>query len=129
MKLIDTDILIDHFHGNAAATALMRDWLLAGETVCISVVTVTEILAGMRDGEQADTDELLALFFIQDMDETLARVAGGYLNQFARSHRLDLGDAVIAATAKILGASLYTRNVRHYPMTDIDVIAPYQRGA
>lgn len=128
MKVIDTDILIDHFHGNPHATGLVRDWLLAGETLAISVITVTEILAGMRAGEEADTEALLSLFQTRPVDEPQARVAGAYLNQFGRTHRMDLGDAVIAATARSLGAPLVTRNWRHYPMTDIEVIIPYARG-
>lgn len=129
MKVIDTDVLIDHFHGNRHATDLVRNWLLAGETLHISVVTVTEILAGMRAGEETDTEALLSLFAVQAMDEPLARVAGAYLNQFGRTHRVDLGDAVVAATARTLAAPLVTRNRRHYPMADVEVIVPYERGA
>lgn len=129
MKVIDTDVLIDHFHGNRQATRLVRDWLLAGETLAISVVTVAEILAGMRSGEESDTEALLSLFHTHAVDEPLARAAGAYLNQFGRVHRMDLGDAVVAATAKTLSAPLVTRNRRHYPMTDIEVLVPYERGA
>jgi predicted nucleic acid-binding protein len=126
--VIDTDILIDHFHGNAAATAFIEQALIAGQRPAISVVAVAEILAGMRPGEEADTEALLSLFDIYPADEAIARVAGAYLNQYATSHRLDLGDALTAATARVTGSELYTRNVRHYPMSDVVVKAPYQRG-
>ena len=43
--VIDTDILIDHFHGHAAATALIEDILLAGQPAFISIAAVAEILA------------------------------------------------------------------------------------
>ena len=126
--VIDTDILIDHFHGHAAATALIEDILLAGQPAFISIAAVVEILAGMRPGEEEDTEALLALFSVYPADEMLARIAGAYLNQYAASHRLDLGDALTAATAKATGSELVTRNLRHYPMQDIVVRAPYQRG-
>ncbi len=126
--VIDTDILIDHFHGNAAATAFIEDALLARQPLFISIAAVAEILAGMRPGEEDDTEALLALFSIHTADESLARVAGAYLNQYAASHRLDLGDALTAATAQVTGSELYTRNMRHYPMGDIVVRAPYERG-
>jgi predicted nucleic acid-binding protein len=61
-------------------------------------------------------------------DEAVARLAGAYLNEYAPKHRLDLGDVLIAATAKLAEAELYTRNVRHYPMSDIVVKVPYERG-
>jgi len=128
VRLIDTDVLIDHFHGVEVATDYIANALLADGELFISSISVTEILAGMRRGEEADTEAILALFTIYPADETVARMAGAYLNQFARSHRLDLGDGLIAATAKVLGAELITRNAKHYPMTDIVVRAPYERG-
>jgi predicted nucleic acid-binding protein len=126
--VIDTDVLIDHFHGNAAATAFIEQALVAGQRLSISIAAVAEILAGMRPGEKEDTEALLSLFDVHPADEALARIAGAYLNQYAASHRLDLGDALTAATARVTGSELYTRNVRHYPMGDVVVKAPYQRG-
>ena len=128
MIVFDTDILIDHFHDHAAATALIRTALLNRETLIISIATVAEILAGMRPGEEKKTEALLSLFQIHPADENIARIAGDYLNKYARGRHLDLGDALIAATAQDTGAMLYTRNIRHYPMDDIVVKAPYKRG-
>jgi hypothetical protein len=127
--VIDTDILIDHFHGVPAATDFIRESLLAGKELFISVATVAEILAGARPGEQEATEALLSLFTIVPADQPLARAAGAYLNQYAARQRLDLGDALIAATAQATESELYTRNVRHYPMSDIVVKTPYERGA
>ncbi|MGC1376897.1 MAG: hypothetical protein WA821_11760 [Anaerolineales bacterium] len=50
------------------------------------------------------------------------------MNQFSRSHHLELGDALIAACAALNQAELITRNTKHYPMTDIQVVSPYARG-
>jgi len=47
--------------------------------------------------------------------------AGDYLRQFHRSHSLELGDALIAATASIHLLRLWTRNRKHYPMKDIQL--------
>ena len=98
--IIDTDILIDHFHGNTDATAFVREALLRGEPMIISIATVSELLAGMRPGEEEVTDALLSLFLVYPADESIARLAGAFLNRYGRQHRLDLGDALIAATAK-----------------------------
>lgn len=126
--VLDTDILIDHFHGNAEATAFVQDALRRGETLIISVATVAEILAGLRQGEEEATNALLSLFTVQPADEPIGREAGAFLNRYGREHRLDLGDALIAATARAAGMTLYTRNIRHYPMVEIKVEEPYQRG-
>jgi len=126
--VIDTDILIDHFHNNRFATTFVEEALLAGQELLISVATVAEILAGMRPGEEKDTEALLSLFKICSADEPIARTAGSYLKEYAASHKLDLGDALIAATAAHKGVGLATRNASHYPMTDLQVIIPYERG-
>jgi predicted nucleic acid-binding protein len=84
--------------------------------------------AGMRPDEEDLTEKLLTLFTVIGVDPNMGRKAGEYLRKFTRSHNLDLGDALIAATAALTDADLVTRNVKHYPMTDIHVLVPYQRG-
>ena len=63
-----------------------------------------------------------------EVNAEIGRKAGDYLRKYSRSHNLDLGDAWIAATAAVTRAELATRNLKHYPMTDIQVVVPYQRG-
>jgi predicted nucleic acid-binding protein len=128
MKLIDTDIAIDHFHGHRAALNYLEEILTAGEVIAISVVTLTELMAGMRPNEDERTEKLLRLFTLITVDEAIGRKAGAYLNRFGRSHNLELGDALIAASAFATGAELITRNIKHYPMEDIHIISPYERG-
>jgi predicted nucleic acid-binding protein len=128
MKLIDTDILIDHFHGHQSALNYLADQLEDEEPVALSVVTLAEFAGGMRQGEEERTEALLALFTLLEIDAGIARQAGNYLRLFRSSHGIDLGDALIAATAKSFEATVVTRNVKHYPMADIETFTPYQRG-
>jgi predicted nucleic acid-binding protein len=128
MKLIDTDIAIDHFHGHQAALDYFADMLAAGEALAVSVVTLTELMGGMRPGEETRTERLLKLFQILDVDEAIGRKAGEYLRQYRNSYRLELGDALLAATAAQTRAELVTRNRKYYPMSDIRVSSPYERG-
>jgi hypothetical protein len=53
------------------------------------------------------------------IDLDIGERAGNYLRQYANSHHVELGDALIAATASIQKAQLWTRNRRHYPMKEI----------
>ena len=128
MKLIDTDIAIDHFHRHQAALDYFTNTAASGEPLAISAVTLTELAGGMRPGEEVRTERLLDLFTVLDVDEAIGRQAGAYLRQFRHSHQLELGDALIAATAALHGAELVTRNAKHYPMTDVQVVVPYERG-
>lgn len=60
-----------------------------------------------------------------DVDLAIADGAGEYLRKFRKSHALSIGDAVIAATAKEMGVKLVTRNIKHYPMKDVEIVKPY----
>lgn len=127
MKLIDTDVAIDHFHGHHAARDYFAEALAAGDVLAISVVTLTELMAGMRPGEEVRTEKLLDLFVLLDVDEAIGRKAGEYLREFGSSHHLEFGDALIAASTALNEAELITRNLKHYPMTDIHIASPYRR--
>jgi len=89
------------------------------------VITKAEIYAGLREGEE---DAVFSLFKGMDefsVDGEIAVQAGLYRNAFMKSHSLLLPDALIAATAKCIGAKLVTCNTKDFPMKDIVVEAPY----
>lgn len=128
MKIVDTDILLDHFHGNQNAIDFVAAHVLRAEPLTISAITVVEIMGGMRPGEERRTAQLLSQFDILAVDAGIARQAGRFLSAH-RNRRIDLTDAIIAATAYLRGLDIVTRNTRHYPMPEVLVIEPYQRGA
>ena len=125
MKILDTDILLDHLQGNRAALDYLSAELKAGETLAISVITLTELLSGLRYDEEPRINQLLRFFFILDINEAVGRKASEYLRQFRQSDRLDLGDALVAATTLFAGGTLITRNLKRYPMPDITLAVPY----
>jgi len=124
-RLIDSDVLIDHLRGRAPAAEFLRQCFSSGERLQLSVITHAELLAGLRPGEENDLQDLLRRFEAMLVTQATAEEAGRYRREFGRSHGVELPDALIAATAKVSGATLYTTNVRHYPMTDITVRRPY----
>ncbi|HYF61605.1 MAG TPA: type II toxin-antitoxin system VapC family toxin [Herpetosiphonaceae bacterium] len=125
MKILDTDILLDHLQGSRAALEYLSAQMKAGETLALSVITLAEVLSSVRYDEEAPINTLLRLFFVLDITESVARQASVYLRQFRASHGLAQGDALIAATAYFAGAELITRNTKRYPMDDITAVAPY----
>ena len=127
MKLIDTDVLIDHFHGNKFALAFLDQTIASGESLAISVVTLVELKAGIRPGEEETTNRLLSLFHIIPITEEIGHKAGEYLRLFHKTNGVELGDALIAATSYIDNCELITRNQKHYPMEEIKVTIPYNR--
>ena len=47
------------------------------------------------------------------------RAEGEYLRRYRRNHGVELADALIAASAALNGAELWTRNRKHYPMKEL----------
>ena len=89
------------------------------DTLLYSPVTEAELWAGARPHEyQAITDLFLALLCVP-VDREIGRQAGDYLRQYRKSHSLELPDALIASTAVLSQAELWTRNRKHYPMKEL----------
>jgi hypothetical protein len=123
--LIDTDILIDHLRKNVGALDFLSSALGGNPSVFLSVISRAEILAGIRKGEEEVVDSLFQVIPSITVDEAIADRAGAYLRKFGKSHNLNIGDALIASTAREMGLSLVTKNVKHFPMRDIEIIRPY----
>jgi len=84
-----------------------------------SPVTVAELWHGARQHEGRILQALFAAVPSIPIDTEIGHRAGAYLRQFAKSHGVELGDALIAATASLHDLQLWTRNRRHYPMKDL----------
>jgi predicted nucleic acid-binding protein len=115
--LLDTSVLIDQLRGDERANALLADCVRQGHELWSVTVVRTEVLAGMRRGEEQATRALLDALHWQDVTVGVADRAGALAAKFLRSHRsVDTIDYVIAAAAETLGARLLTMNVRHFSM-------------
>jgi predicted nucleic acid-binding protein len=123
--LIDSDILIDHLRKEQSALDYIQREIDDGSPLFISVISRIEILSGARKGEDETIRSLFDILTSVDVDLTIADEAGEYLMKFRKSHALSIGDAVIAATTKEMGMKLVTRNIKHYPMKDVDIVKPY----
>jgi predicted nucleic acid-binding protein len=119
--LIDSDILIEVNRARDVAILARWDQLSRGNTpLWCSPVTVAELWHGARPQEHAALHALFAAIQSIPIDFNIGIRAGEYLGKFAKSHHVELGDALIAATASLHNLSLWTRNRKHYPMKDID---------
>jgi predicted nucleic acid-binding protein len=118
--LIDSDILIEVSRGRDNSILTRWDELSRSDTAPLcSPVTVAELWHGARPHEQRTLRALFAAVTCVAIDLEIGERAGDYLRQYAKSHHVELGDALIAATASLHKAHLWTRNRRHYPMKEI----------
>ncbi len=115
--LIDSDILIEVSRGrNKTLIARWMGLADSSEILLCSPVTVAELWHGARPAEHDILSDLFRVLTCVPIDHEIGRAAGDLLRRYRKSHHLELGDALIAATALVHGASLWTRNRRHYPM-------------
>ncbi len=118
--LIDSDVLIEISRGRDSAILARWEEISQGDVLLLcSPVTVAELWRGVLPHEQRILNDLFAAMTCIPIDAEVGRKAGDYMRQFAKSHHLELADALIAATASIHKLKLWTRNRRHYPMKDI----------
>lgn len=118
--LIDSDILIEVSRARDAAVLGRWDQLSRSATpLFCSPVTVAELWHGARSQEHATLNAIFAVINCIPIDARIGIRAGEYLRAFVKSHHLELGDALIAATVSIHKLELWTRNRRHYPMKGI----------
>jgi toxin FitB len=106
----------------------------------LSVITLGELRKGVErlaDGRRRDrldrwlTGELPERFGgrVLPVDAVVADEWGRLLARAeCAGSAVDGADALIAATAKVHGLQVVTRNVRHFAATGVDVICPWQDG-
>jgi predicted nucleic acid-binding protein len=123
--LFDTNVLIDYLKGKPEATSLIEQCLIEGQVLICSLITKVELLSGARPGEEQILRDFLDAFDKIGLDDQIAEGAGRYMSMYRKSHGINTADAIIAASALVRGAVLYTLNDKHFPMDDIKVIKPY----
>jgi predicted nucleic acid-binding protein len=118
--LIDSDILIEVLRARDHDLLARWEALSRNSTALFcSPVTIAELWHGARPHEVQALEALFAAINHVPIDAQIGQRAGDFLRQFAESHHLELGDALIAASASVHNLTLWTRNRRHYPMKTI----------
>ena len=124
--IFDTDIFIWIQRGNEKAARLVD-----GTTErLLSVQTYLELLQGATNKKQMDNTRA----FLRDFDFQILPLtpeigyrAAVYIEEYALSHGLRAGDALVAATAFENGKTLCTANEKHFnvlPKLDLRVLKP-----
>ncbi len=118
--LVDSDILIEVSRGrDQEILSRWSELSQSDNTVLFSPVTAAELWAGARPREHEAIANLFRALVCVPIDSETGRQAGDYLRQYHKSHGLELGDALIASSARLHRAELWTRNRKHYPMKEL----------
>ena len=120
--LLDTTILIDFFRGRIEAVQMLN-MLVEEGPLGFCPVTVAEIFSGVRPEERARVEELFGALVYYPIPYETARLAGEYRKDYQKKGiTLSISDTLIAAVAVKNSLTLITKNVRHFPMTELTVI-------
>lgn len=120
---IDSDILIWHLRGKEDARKFLQSILNDDTLECwIGAMQRAEIVFFMKPAEETMTMLFLSQFRTAAVDQSIVDMGGSIWRKWHDSHGMDINDAFLAATALKNGGSIYTLNVKHYPMKDIPVI-------
>ncbi len=118
--LVDSDILIEVSRGKNED--ILSRWIELSQSdipILYSPVSTAELWAGARPQEHDALTDLFRTLLCAPIDRETGQQAGDYLRQYHKSHGLELGDALIASTALLNHAELWTRNRKHYPMKEL----------
>ena len=118
--LVDSDVLIEVSRGRCQDILTKWEELARSKhRVLYSPVTAAELWAGARPREHEALSNLFRALLCVPIDDETGRRAGDYLRVYRKSHGVELGNALIAATAVLNNAELWTRNRKPYPMRDV----------
>lgn len=120
--LIDANVLVDFLRQRSEAVAYIGGLV---DQPFTSAIVVAELYAGVREGNERERlDRLVDGLRVVPATRAIAVKGGLHVRQYAKSHSVELADAMIAATAQVIGATLVTLNLKHFPMLQ-DVQQPY----
>lgn len=124
MYLLDTDIVIWILRANPILVAFLKKAAERSD-VGISTVTIAEVYQHVLPSELSVTEDFFDRHSVLTVTREIAREAGRYWQQYSpKLAKLSLIDCIIAATAKLHRCTLYTLNIRHFPMVDLEIGKP-----
>lgn len=113
--ILDSDVIIEVLRGNSATVRWLREQRAAGIALAYSPVSRAEIRAGSRPAERPAIAALFGSLMAIPIDASTGELAGELLAKYARSHGVQMGDALIAASTLESRNDLASFNTRHFP--------------
>ena len=112
MILLDTNILIEILKDNPQTQQQIAE---LPAPFAISSITAMELLYGARNKQETQKlGQFMQLFQQVHINESISETALQLITQYAKSHTLDIPDALIAATVLENNARLFTYNLKDF---------------
>lgn len=122
--LLDTDVLVDFSRLVEPALSRISAMIRDGDEIGVYAVQLAEYYAGERRGKHPEMDALFSRIPCWALSPETAIRAGEYRYAFARRGRtIGTPDAINAAVAWEMRATIVTRNVKDYSTPGVPVLA------
>jgi predicted nucleic acid-binding protein len=119
---LDANIIVWLLRQHPEALALLsRLYRTPNLQLAMSVAQRGEILIGMRRGEEQGTFAVLDRLRFEPVTVPIIDRAAELYRKWHPSHGVGANDMVLAATAEALGGTIYTLNLKHFPMPGLVV--------
>jgi predicted nucleic acid-binding protein len=123
--LLDTDIVIQLLKKNNDVLEYFIGLHEQGVEFYLSPIVIAEIYVGAFKKEHPEIEAFFNLCTRLTLDAKTAKQAGLFAAQYRKAYQgISLEDYLLAATAEQLACPLWTRNKKHYPMTEIVLFEP-----
>lgn len=117
MTIVDTNILIEVFKGNIKVLQQLEN--IGPENLALSSVTAMELYYGaLNKLELQRIKKHLKAFRICHITQNISECSTDLVVRYAKSHGLQIPDALIAATAMEHSSPLFTLNTRDFSFID-----------
>ena len=121
--VLDTSVLIDASRDREPGASWLQRVLVQPHSVAVSAVTVAEFFAGLEPRERGGWSTFIETLTHWDTTREIAIQAGIFRYDAARRGQvIQIPDALIAATAMVVGATLATSNVRHFGSLGVPIV-------
>lgn len=110
--VLDTNVLIEILKNNHQTIKQVES---LSPPLSISIISAMELLYGaLNKSELKKLQQFLSLFTIIQLDEKISQKAFTLIAQYAKSHTLDIPDALIAASCLENNKTLFTYNRKDF---------------
>jgi predicted nucleic acid-binding protein len=118
--LLDTSIVIDVLNRKRGRPELVQQLLFGGGTLASCPITIAEVHAGMRPGEERRTERFLRSLTFFPITFEISSMAGDLIASWRlQGRRFALPDMAVAAVALSNDLVLVTGNIQDFPMAEL----------
>jgi len=112
VTLLDTNILIEILKGNQRTITELN---MLNSSYAVSIISYMELIYGaFNSAEVKKIEKFLSNFEVIDVNKEVSQRALELIKKYAKSHTLDIPDALIAATAIVKSYNLFTYNKKDF---------------